>query len=125
MGYRSEVAFSMSHDVRNEILEKAQKDLSGEDLEFVVDTMAGKGVDGYFENDQGIYIHFNYIKWYAHAGCPAATLIEDVLSAHEEEAKFIRIGEDLDDTEQFGSFDKVKRLDVSRWIQVTDSNVDC
>jgi hypothetical protein len=120
MGYRSEVAFYMSHDVRSEILAKAQKDLSGEDIEFVVETMNGKNVDGYFENEDGIYVHFNSIKWYAHAGCPAATLIEDVLSAHEEEARFIRIGEDLDDTEQFGSYDKVKRLDVSRWIQVTD-----
>lgn len=120
MGYRSEVAFSMSHDVKNEIQAKAQKDLSGDDLEFVVNTLAGKGVDGYFENEHGIYVHFNSIKWYAHAGCPAATLIEDVLSSREEEARFIRIGEDLDDTEQFGSYDKVKRLDVSRWIQVAD-----
>jgi hypothetical protein len=125
MGYRSEVAFSMSHDVRNEILEKAKKILFDDDREFVENALAGKGVDACLENEHGIYIHFNYIKWYAHAGCPAATLIEDVLSAHEEEAKFIRIGEDLDDTEQFGNFDKVKRLDVSRWIQVTDSKVDC
>lgn len=124
MGYRSEVVFSMSHDVRNEILEKAKKILFDDDREFVVNTLSGEGVDAYLENEQGIYIHFNSIKWYAHAGCPAATFIEDVLSEHKEESRFIRIGEDLDDIEQFGSFDKVKRLDVSRWIQVTDLNED-
>lgn len=120
MGYRSEVAFSMTHDVRMKVFEKMQEELLGEDFKFVVETMSGKNVDGYFENEDGIYVHYNSIKWYAHAGCPAATLIEDVLSAHEEEARFIRIGEDLDDTERFGSYDKVKRLDVSRWIEVTD-----
>ncbi len=125
MGYRSEVAFCMSHDVRMKILAKTQNDLFGEDFKFVIETMNGKGVDAYHENEHGIYVHFNSIKWYAHAGCPAATLIEDVLSAQEDESRFIRIGEDLDDTEQFGNFDKVKSLNISRWIQVIDLSDDC
>jgi ligand-binding sensor protein len=123
--YRLEVAFCMSHDVKNEIMEKAQKDSSSDVLKFMVNTFARKGVDVYYENEHGIYIHFNSIEWYSNRGCPAAVLIEDVVISRENESRFIRIGEDLDDIEMFGNFDKVKRLDVSRWIQVTDLSDDC
>jgi hypothetical protein len=118
MGYRSQVAFAVSHKVKNMILAKAQKELTGDDLEFVVDTMSGKDVDEYAENEHGIFARHDGIKWYE--SDPAVRLIEKVIGSLPSESRFMRLGEDMGDYEEQGSFEQVKRITLVRHIQATN-----
>ncbi len=121
MGYRSETAFTLSHNVKNKLLVKARSRLSVVDYEVLQTMLSGKDADEFFENEHGIYVHYQNIKWYGHY--EEIRLLEEFISAYPEEASFTRIGEDYSDLEHRGAFGKVKQLAISCRITALDGGV--
>jgi hypothetical protein len=120
MGYRSETAFTISHNVKNKLLVKARTRLSVVDYELLQTMLSGKDADEFFENEHGIYVHYQNIKWYCNY--EEIRLLEEFINANPEEASFARIGEDYNDLEQYGSFGKVKQLAFSCHITALDGD---
>lgn len=118
MGYRSEVAYTLSHKARKEILLKGLTTLSTEDYEILENLLSDQEADDYHENEHGIYVHHRFFKWYS--TYPEINLIEDYINNNLEEASISRIGENLNDVEQYGLFADVKRLMISSHIVALD-----
>ncbi len=118
MGYRSEVAYTLSHRARKEILLKGLTTLSEDDYEILENLLSEEEADEYHENEHGIYVHHNFFKWYS--TYPEISLIEEYINDHPEEASISRIGENLTDVEQHGLFEDVKRLMISSHIVALD-----
>ena len=119
MGYRSEVAFTLSHKAKEDILLKGKSSLCEEDYELLESILSDEEADAYHENESGVYVHHHNMKWYA--DYPEISLIETYISEHPEEAALFRIGEDYTDVEHYGMFDEVKRLMISSNIIALDA----
>ena len=101
MGYRSDVALVLSNEGNKE-LSNYYRSLLEEDRTELESLLNGS--DEYLHNDKGEHLFiWESCKWYA--GFPDVELIEKFLDTISDEYYyFVRIGEDLCDVEELGSF---------------------
>ena len=106
MGYRSEVAFAIAPPLVDKFLAVMAASEKVRDLiKFDEQYKEGIQFDKYEKGD--IFVHLGSIKWYE--GYEEIDKIKEFFAEHEEEGsdydiRFVRIGEDLDDTETMGYY---------------------
>ncbi|MBD5416515.1 MAG: hypothetical protein HDR50_02345 [Desulfovibrio sp.] len=104
MGYRSEVGLALTKKgVENLKQRLANPELSQEIREVVREFFDCADKHAKDEEDGQEAWYWDYRKWYM--GFPEVDFIEQLLSElPDEDFRFIRIGEDYDDTEMRGGF---------------------
>ena len=120
MSYKSQVALSLSHDLKNEILAKAKTRLTVNEYVIIQAMLTGKDTDYFFENEHGILVYFEKAQWHHHY--PEIRLIEEFFSNESNQSNFmfLRIGDDTDDVENVGKFNKVKPMTLDICIRIID-----
>ncbi len=109
MGYRSDVVISVSHRVKELILDEISK----HNDEFMVDMLNNPDI----QNEHGILIRFTAVKWHADF-TPVIGIIESIMEENEEESRFVRVGEEYCDSEEWGEFDNVRSFYPIQMIHI-------
>ena len=104
MGYRSEVAFAIAPPLVNKFLAVMAASEKVRDLiKFDAKYKEGIEFDKYEKGD--VFVYLGSIKWYE--GYEEIDKIREFFAEHEEDddnIRFVRIGEDLDDKEVMGYY---------------------
>jgi len=104
MGYRSEVAFAIAPPLVDKFLAVMAASEKVRDLvKYNERYKEGIQFDKYEKGD--IFVHLGSIKWYE--GYEEIDKIKEFFDEHEEDddnIRFVRIGEELDDTETMGYY---------------------
>ena len=105
MGYRSEVAFAIAPPLVDKFLAVMAASEKVRDLvKYNEKYQEGIQFDKYEKGD--IFVHLGSIKWYD--GYEEIDKIKEFFAEHYEDGedfvRFVRIGEDLDDTEVMGYY---------------------
>ena len=106
MGYRSQVVLAVSKEVLPQFLTTLARSSEAKDLCFV---HSDKKIDNYDERG-GFLFMWDHVKWYDSYECVAA--IQDFMDwcddENDEDYRFVRTGEELDDNEVRGwGFDHI------------------
>ena len=105
MGYRSRVYMCIESNFKKELIET----LDSEKYDWFIEKL--KSPD--FENKDGIYVKFDYLKWYS----SDIDELEEILFDKADTINFVRLGEDWDDIELFGDFIKIGELVIDRVVE--------
>jgi hypothetical protein len=109
----SHVAFSMTHDVKNTIMQNAKRHLSKHGIQFLSNLMNGTGVDDYINTDDGIAVNIKPINWNTELN-QGMRLIHEAISNNPEHGRFARVADRGLIREIFGEYQKVSAIDV-KW----------
>ena len=108
---KSQVGFSMTHDVKNTILETSERQLSSYGFQFVSNLLNGIGVDDFICNEDGIAVNIKSIEWDTELN-KGMWLIHDAIGNNPEHGRFARLSDTGLDREIFGEYQKVTYIDI-------------
>ncbi len=114
----SHVAFSMTHDVKNTIMENAERHLSKHGIQFLSNLMNGTGVDDYINTNDGIAVNIKSIEWDTELN-QGMRLIYEAINNNPEHGRFAREAESGLIHEIFGEYQKVATIDF-KWVFACD-----
>ncbi len=118
MAYRSQVTLSLSHKLKQQIIEKGRSTLTVDDHYMLRQLLNGSDADTYLENDKGMFFYQSSIKWYPYY--PEISLVEEYISKNQNEAFFARLGEAFNDAEYLGTFRDVVEVRLSSSIHFSE-----
>ena len=100
MGYRSQVVLAVSKEVLPQFLTTLARSSEAKDLCFV---HADKKIDNYDERG-GFLFMWDHVKWYDSYECVGALIdfMDWCDDENDEDYRFVRTGEELDDNETRG-----------------------
>jgi len=108
MGYRSEVYLGIDSEIVEQLLTFVGINQNVYTLLFEHSEYAKKTKKG------GIHFHWEFIKWYPQYQQVAQ--LTEFLQEHEEQMKFLRIGESYDDVEEEGGSEQFY-FEVNRTVE--------
>ncbi len=111
MGYRSNIRICIEQEFTNHIIETLTI-LNSDDFNWFLNKL--KSPD--YQNKHGIFISFDWIKWNPKFDSNIEYLQNLLRSTDYNKINFIRMGENWEDIEIFGEFNKVGELDIERII---------
>ena len=111
---KSQVGFSITHDVKNDILKTAERQLSAHGIQFISNILNGIGVDEFINNEDGIAVNIKSIDWNTELN-HGLRLIHEAISNNPEHGRFARIADRGLIRELFGEYQKVKPIDI-KWV---------
>ncbi len=113
MAYKSDVALSMSHNVKDQILQKAGV------IDNVDDYIIEKLTNPDAANEHGIFVKFNSVRWLHYADVnPTIRMIESMIEDHPDEARLVAIGNP--DHYEMGEYDMVRCFYPMSFIEVEE-----
>lgn len=120
MAYRSNVALTMSHRLKDTILEKGKSRLTVDDYYMLKQLLNGSDADKFIENSKGISFYMTRTRWYP-THYPEIRLVEEFIDDNPDECLFVRVGESFDDIVDIGTFTEVVQINLVSAIQFTEA----
>lgn len=125
MGYRSDVGLALTKNGVDTLHTRLDSQEVSDELRAKVEDLLNHADEHYVDKDSGAAIwYWEWIKWYGGNSLYYEDIkfIEDTLkSLNDDDYRFIRIGEEYDDTEMFGDFwENPFDFDLSREIRFSE-----
>lgn len=117
MGYRSEVVLSLNKKGVKKLKNTLARERLDPDARHEIDCLLAQPTTHLVDEKTGAELwHWQALKWYSEY--PEVAFFEKFTGkkAGEENFRFMRIGEDYDDIEDYGSFDDPFQLRLERKI---------
>ncbi len=121
MAYRSDIALTMSHKLKDMILKKGRSRLTVDDYYMLKQLLNGSDADKFIENSKGIFFYMARTRWYP-THYPEIRLVEEFIDNNPDECLFMRVGEDFDDIVDTGNFTDVVNISLTQAIQFTETD---